>query len=137
MIKINAKENNVLSFETTIDGNIKQVDSVSIIIPSSRGFDIKIPATFNENVVECNIPALYDLLESGNHSFTLEMVIDGKKFEPLTEELVVESPVEITAKAKSVSTKNTDTIIESEPSITVTPTIKTSKLSSFVKRKSE
>lgn len=131
MIKINAKESSLLSFETTIDGNIKQVESVSIIIPTERGFDIKLPATFSNNVVECTIPVLYDILNKGTHTFIMEMIIDGKKFEPLTEELFVEAPIEIIAKSTSSSS-----IVESEtPVITTSPVIKTTILSSIIKKK--
>ena len=107
------------------------MNSVSIIIPTGRGFDIKIPATFSENVVECQIPVLYDILDKGVHSFIMEMVIDGKRFEPLTEELFVESPLEVSAKVSSDS----HIVRESETEITVAPVIKTSILSSVIKKR--
>jgi len=132
MIKINAKENNLISFETTIDGNIKMVESVSIIIPTGRGFDIKIPATFENNLVECHVPVLYDILDKGTHSFIMEMVIDGKKFEPLTEELFVESPLEVKAKIVSERVEETSSI---EPTITTSPVIKSTILSSVIRKR--
>lgn len=118
MIKINPREANALSFEMKIDGAIKSIDSVSLLIDTKQGFQLKVPAKYVNETVECQLPVLANLLEAGEHQFALEVVVDGKVFTPLNESFEVEAPLSITAQI-SESVKQHVEEVKEEPTITV------------------
>jgi len=100
MISFNLSEAQAISFEMSIDGRIKNVDSVSLIIESGQGYQIKIPATYDkdEKTVTANVPVLEGVLTEGEKGIKLELVVDGKFYTPLEESILVEAPIKIQSK---------------------------------------
>jgi hypothetical protein len=117
MVKINLRETNSLSFDMKIDGALKSIESVSLNIDTGQGYQIKVPAKYVNETVECTIPVLDHILKEGEYQFVLDVVIDGKIFTPLTESFEVEAPLSITAQI-SESIKQTE-VEEAAPVISV------------------
>ena len=101
MINLNLRENQNIAFDMNIDGAIKQINSVSIVIESGSGYDIRIPAAYADGVVNCEIPILEGLVSSGEKNLTLELVVDGKIYTPLKESVMIEAPLKVEAKSIS------------------------------------
>ena len=112
MIKINLREANTLTFDMKIDGAIKSIESVALNIDTGLGFQIKVPAKYVNESVECTIPVLDSILKQGEYNFTLDVVIDGKIFTPLTESFDVEAPLSITAQISESIKQTEETIVE-------------------------
>lgn len=114
MIQFNPREVNELTFDINISGNIKSVNEAAIHI-GCNGFDIRVPAKFENGEVICQVPILEGILNEGEHSIKMELVIDGKQYFPLEDTIHVEAPLTVEAKiADSVSEK---VIEESAPPV--------------------
>lgn len=98
MIKLNLKESNQLTFDMQIEGAVKAIESVSLNIDTKQGYQIKIPAKYINESVECVIPPLDHVLQEGEFEIAMDVVIDGKIFTPLTESIEVEAPVSVSAR---------------------------------------
>lgn len=100
MIHMKINEAQTFQFDMVIDGKIKTVDSVSFVIESGLGYDIKVPARYNSNdrLIECDIPILEGILTDGEKNIRLELVVDGKFYTPLHDKIIIETPVRIVSK---------------------------------------
>lgn len=126
MILLNPREVNELAFDINISGNIKSVNETAIHIDCGE-FAIRIPASYENGSVKCEVPILDHILTEGEHTIKMELVIDGKQYFPLEDTIQVESPLTVEAKiSESVAEK----IVESkEPA----PVIKASLSKSVLK----
>lgn len=100
MIQFKINEAQTVQFDMEIDGKIKTVDSVSFIIESGSGYDIKVPAIYkaDQRLIECDIPILEGIITDGEKNIRLEMVVDGKFYTPLHDKIIIETPVRIVSK---------------------------------------
>lgn len=100
MIQFKINEAQTFQFDMEIDGKIKSVESVSFVIESGSGYDIKVPAIYNSGhrLIECDIPILEGILTDGEKNIRLEMVVDGKFYTPLHDKIIIETPVRIVSK---------------------------------------
>lgn len=98
MISIKANDATNLSFEMMIEGAAQSIEKVSLCIETELGFDIKIPAKYENGLVESTIPVLANILNEGEYQITLDVQIDGKVYQPLQESVKIEKPVEVKAK---------------------------------------
>ena len=114
MIQFNPREVNELAFDINISGNIKSVNEAAIHI-GCNGFDIRVPAKYENGEVTCQVPVLEGILNEGEHSIKMELIIDGKQYFPLEETINVEAPLTVEAKiSESVTEK---VVVESEPPV--------------------
>lgn len=91
MLKINLLESTNLAFEMVVEGTSNSVDKAWIILETKDGFDIRIPAKYEDNHIRCAIPVLENIMLNGTAMLHLEVVVDGRYFRPISEEVQIGS----------------------------------------------
>lgn len=125
MLTINPRERKLLKFEFDIDGSYKSIENICMVLESNQGFQIKIPAKLSEKKIECELPILEGFVDAGDTEISLECVIDGKYYVPLTEQITIEKPLKIESKMVA------DETIQEKVAVTA-PKFKTSLSSSIL-----
>jgi hypothetical protein len=87
MLKINLQESAPVAFEMIVEGSSSTVDQAWVVLESAAGYEVRIPAKHENNQIRCTIPPLKGILENGTTTAHLEVVVDGRFFRPLSEEV--------------------------------------------------
>lgn len=116
MLKINLLESTSLAFEMIVEGTSNSVDKAWIILETKEGFDIRVPAKYDNNRVCCAIPVLENIMLNGTAMLHLEVVVDGRYFRPISEEVQIGSgKQEVRILTKQEPKVTTTRVVEKAP----------------------
>lgn len=87
MLKLKLNESTNLAFEMIVEGSATKVDMTWLVLETKSGFEIRLPAEHIGNEVRCSIPILEGILPNGKTTAHLEVIIDGRFYRPITEEV--------------------------------------------------
>lgn len=104
MLKLKLNESTNLAFEMIVEGSATKVDMTWLVLETANGYEIRLPASHEGNEVRCVVPALKGVLPNGKTMAHLEVIIDGRFYRPISEEVVVShhyNDIRISAKPKT------------------------------------
>lgn len=93
MIKLKSSKPKTLRFSIDVEGSQETPNINYVIESNSMGY--MFPAKIENGKVEVTIPELKGLLESGEYSSKISVVLGENYYEPWSGKVLVESPVEI------------------------------------------
>jgi len=88
-MKLNLTETTNLAFEMIVEGTANRVDTAWVVIETNNGFDVRVPAIYENNQIRCIVPSMESILTNGSTTVHLEVVVDGRYFRPLSEEVQI------------------------------------------------
>lgn len=111
-----------LEFGVSISGADANSHNTRFVIESvGKDYGLILPASIVEGGVEVIVPSLKGILNPGEHSVRLEVLVEGKIFVPLTDVIVFEPLVEVTAKKAAVTKESVEiksfAVVKTEPII--------------------
>lgn len=112
-ITLNINESNQLLFKMKIKGTEKSPDDVRLVFSSDK-FAYSIYGNLvedQEDVYKFDVPKLSNQLKEGTYSSKIEVIVDGRYFDPIKFETHFECPMEIQAESLVVN-KNTKPLVE-------------------------
>ena len=111
MITLKSDEEKLISFDMNIQ-NSSKLPSIRLVIENiNSDFDITIPATFEQGIVEAKIPKMDGLINefSGKKRLKarVEAIIEDTYFIPWESDIIVEPTVKVLAKQKEIKEADT------------------------------
>lgn len=100
--KLDLTEQVDMTFGIDVYGTTEQTEQVRFVIEGSQ-FDIACKCKIENGEVIANIPKLKGILEAGIHEARLEVVVGGKLFVPLKEQIEINPLIEFDVKTKNVN----------------------------------
>lgn len=99
LARIPLNESAELDFGIEISGTEESVPTVRFII-EGPDYDIVCRCTESQGVITAQVPRLHGILPAGNYPASIEVIVEGRHFRPLSEEIQFTMPVSVTAKAE-------------------------------------
>jgi hypothetical protein len=123
--KIRADEASELLFDIKIDGSTEEPTDIRFIIEAQTVDGVEVQDKFaiicravrEKDAIKVYIPRLLNLFRSGSYRARLEVVLENRLFVPLTEEIMVEEPPNVSV-MKKPETKVVE--VQQAPEVTVT-----------------
>jgi len=109
--KLKLDEESELEFQMQVFGTAESASDVRLII-KSEGYDIVLHGEYVNETVKITVPKMKNLINSGIHECHMEIIIDGKIFNPLSESIEFEPLVELDIKSQ------TKTVVKEDVKIT-------------------
>lgn len=97
LAKLSLTESAKLDFGIEISGTDSKPTDIRLIIETPM-YGIVCKCTESAGVITADIPALNGILKPGNYVTKLEILVDGKYFQPLSESIQFLTPITVNAK---------------------------------------
>ena len=103
MLTIKLTESTNLAFDMIVEGSKSTVDQAWLVFEAAAGYEVRIPAQHANNRVRCAIPVLDGVLPNGPTKVTLEVVVDGRYYRPVSETVQLGKGQDISIITKSLA----------------------------------
>lgn len=128
-----------LTFEMTVSGTNQQPDDIRFIIEGFEEDGVKVQDAFSiicrairgEDYLKIRVPRLLNLFRGGTYRARIEVVLEGKLFTPLSEEIEIIEPVEVIVKEHKQLNNNVSTLSSTIPKVSCS--LKSSEHNAFEK----
>lgn len=108
MLTIKLTESTNLAFDMIVEGSKSTVDQAWLVFEAAAGYEVRVPAQHSDGRVRCAIPALEGVLPNGPTKVTLEVVVDGRYYRPVTETVQLGKGQDISIITKSLEAAPVD-----------------------------